>query len=155
MYLWLIYIKTGMKTGHAIHPSWVDKPAKCHICPQLPLMHRHKRHIELPWKGPAMFVKYQLGLRPAWALFQELECEGEVFKCVKNIKQNEEKRECELERKEKIKKSTIHDCKKKKSRRLSLASYCSLEVPRNIKTQSTVSYPSKCAIISFLTYHSL
>lgn len=88
-----------MKTGHAIHPSWVDKPAKCHICPQLPLMHRHKSHIELRWKSPAMFVKYQLGLRPAWALFQELECEGEVFKCVKNIKQNEEKRECELEKK--------------------------------------------------------
>lgn len=73
-----------MKTGHAIPPSQADEPAKCHICPQLPLMRRHKRDIELPRRSPAMFVEYQLGLGPAWALFQEPEWEGEAFGCVKN-----------------------------------------------------------------------
>lgn len=143
MYLWLISFKMGMKTGHAIPPSQADKPAKCHICPQLPLMRRHKRDIELPWKSPAMFVEYQLGLGPAWALFQNLEWEGEAFGCFRNMKQNEEK---DLISK-KLLLISQPNFKKKKSWRLSLASCCACccempEVLCNRKTQSTVSYPS-------------
>lgn len=80
MYLWFISFKTWMKTRHATPPWQADRLAKCQICPQLPLMLRHKRDIELLRRSPAMFVEYQLGLGPAWALFQELEWEEEAFK---------------------------------------------------------------------------
>lgn len=154
MYLWVIFFKTWMKTRHAIPPSQTDEPAKCHICPQLPLMLRHKRDIELPRRSPAMFVEYQLGFGPAWALFQELEWEGEEFGCVKNMRQGSDLKQNGF--------SANHNCKKETSQRLSLASCCACwcavpEVPYNrITIHSQLSI--KCAMLfslSILTYHSL
>lgn len=77
-----------MKTERAVPPSQIDEPAKCHICPQLPLMLSDKRGIEFPQRSPAMFAEYRLGLGPAWALFQELGWEGAVFWCFKGLKKN-------------------------------------------------------------------
>lgn len=142
MYLWFISFKTWMKTRHATPPWQADRLAKCQICPQLPLMLRHKRDIELLRRSPAMFVEYQLGLGPAWALFQELEWEEEAFK---NLLRTWSKMKRRTWSPKNIPQSTTI-ARKRQSRRLSLVSCaCCCAVPENPckrNTQSIVNYLS-------------
>lgn len=157
MYLWFISFKMWMKTRHATPPWQADRLAKCQICPQLPLMLRHKRDIELLRRSPAMFVEYQLGLGPAWALFQELEWEEEAFKCVKNMKQNEEK---DLISKKYS--SVYHNCTKKTKPKVIIGFLCLLlcSARKSMREKNSINcqLSIKCAMLfslSSLTYHSL